>query len=86
MQTTRALKSSRLYIGMYVHSLVVFNQEYDPRIYRHRFPKKFSKWYQTPKGSSNFGSVRVYLFVNMIITIMYIHMKTLRVSNSTWDV
>ena len=46
--------------------------------------KKFSKWNRAPKGSSNLDSVRVYLFVGTLVTIMYIHMKTPRVSNSTW--
>jgi hypothetical protein len=47
-----------------VHSLVVSNQEYDPHINRHRFPKIFQKWNRTPKGSSNFSNVIVYLFVD----------------------
>jgi hypothetical protein len=33
--------------------------------------QKFSKWNRTPKGSSNFGNVRAYLFVSTIITIVY---------------
>ena len=65
-----------------VSSFVMSNQEYDPRIYRHRFPKKFSEKNRAPKGSSNFGSVRVYLFVGMLVTIMY--MRTPRVPNTTW--
>jgi uncharacterized membrane protein YobD (UPF0266 family) len=31
----------------------------------------FLKWNRTPKGSSNFGNVRVYLFVSTITTIVY---------------
>jgi hypothetical protein len=46
----------------------------------------FSKWNRAPKGSSSFGNVRVYLFVGTHVTIMYIHMKPLRVPNSIWDV
>ena len=65
-----------------VYSLVVSNQEYDPHIDQHRFPKNFSKWNRAPKGSSNFGSMRVHLFVDMPVIIMYINMKTPRVSNS----
>jgi hypothetical protein len=38
--------------------------------------KNLSKWNRAPKGSSNFGSVRVYLFVSTLVTIMYIHMRT----------
>jgi hypothetical protein len=34
-------------------------------------PKNLSKWNRMPKGSSNFGNVRVYLFVGTIVTIMY---------------
>jgi tryptophan-rich sensory protein len=34
--------------------------------------QKFSKWNRTPKGSSNFSNVRVYLFVDTRVTIMYI--------------
>jgi hypothetical protein len=30
------------------------------------------KWNRTPKGSSNFSNVRVYLFVDTRVTIMYI--------------
>ena len=41
---------------------------------------------RAPKGSSNFGNVRVYLFVGTHVTIVYIHMRTPRVSDSTWDV
>ena len=33
--------------------------------------QKFSKWNQTPKGSSNFGNVRIYLFVGTLVTIVY---------------
>ena len=33
--------------------------------------KKFSKWNQTPKGSSNFDNARVYLFVNTFVAVMY---------------
>jgi hypothetical protein len=47
-----------------VYSLVVFNQEYDPHIDQHQFPQNFSKWNRRPKGSSNFGSVGVHLFVD----------------------
>ena len=32
---------------------------------------KKKKWNRTPKGSSNFGNVRVYLFVGTIVTIVY---------------
>jgi hypothetical protein len=34
--------------------------------------KNFQKWNRTPKGSSNFSNVRVYLFVDTRVTIMYI--------------
>jgi hypothetical protein len=40
------------------------NLKYDPHINRHRSPKIFQKWNRTPKGSSNFSNVRVYLFVD----------------------
>ena len=33
--------------------------------------KNLSKWNRTPKGSSNFGNVRVHLFVDTIVTIVY---------------
>ena len=33
--------------------------------------KKISKWNRTPKGSSNFGNVRIYLFVDTIVIIVY---------------
>ena len=33
--------------------------------------QKFSKWNRTPKGSSNFSNVRVYLFVDTFVTIVY---------------
>jgi hypothetical protein len=33
--------------------------------------KNLSKWNRTPKGSSNFGNVRAYLFIGTIITIVY---------------
>ena len=55
-----------------VHSLIVSNQKYDPHINRHRFPKIFQKWNRTPKGSSNFSNVRVYLFIDTRVTIVYI--------------
>ena len=56
----------------HVHSLVVPNQKYDPHINRHRFPqKKFSKWSRTPKGLSNFGNVRIYLFGDTIVITVY---------------
>ena len=32
----------------------------------------FQKWNRTPKGSSNFSNVRVYLFVDTRVTLMYI--------------
>ena len=35
------------------------------------FLQKFSKWNRRPKGSSNFGNVRIYLFVGTIVTIVY---------------
>ena len=35
------------------------------------------------KARRIFGDVRVYLLVDELVTIMYIHMKTPRVSNST---
>ena len=53
-------KSSKLYRDVW--SIIVFNQKYDPRIDRRWFPKIFQKWNRTPKGSSNLGSARVYLF------------------------
>ena len=60
--------SFRLYAcSHHIHSRVVLNQKYDPRIHRHRFPQKFSKWNRTPKGSLNFGSTRVYLFVSTLV-------------------
>ena len=31
--------------------------------------KSFKKWDRTPEGSSNFGNVRVYLFVGTIVII-----------------
>ena len=34
--------------------------------------QKFSKWNRTPKGSSNFSNVRVYLFIDTRVTIVYI--------------
>ena len=33
--------------------------------------QKFSEWNRTPKGSSNFSNVRVYPFVDTIVTIVY---------------
>ena len=35
-------------------------------------PKNLSKWNRTPKGSSNFGNVRIYLFVDTLVAIVYI--------------
>ena len=35
-------------------------------------PKNPSKWNRTPKGSSNFSNVKVYLFVSTLVAIMYI--------------
>ena len=35
-------------------------------------PKNFSKWNRTPKGSSNFGNVRVYLFVDTLVAVVYV--------------
>jgi hypothetical protein len=60
-----------LFVHTHVHSLVVPNQKYDPHINRRRFPKKFSKWNRTPKGSSNFSNVRVHLFVSTLVAIVY---------------
>jgi hypothetical protein len=54
-----------------VYRVASSNQKYDPRIYQHRFPKNLSKWNRTPKGSSNFGNVRAYLFVGTIVTDVY---------------
>ena len=34
--------------------------------------QKFSKWNRTPKGSPNFSNVRVYLFVDTRVTMVYI--------------
>ena len=34
--------------------------------------KNFQKWNRTPKGLSNFNNVRVYLFVDTRVTIVYI--------------
>ena len=33
--------------------------------------KNLSKWNRTPKGSSNFDNVRVYLFIGAIVAIVY---------------
>ena len=33
--------------------------------------QKFSKWNRTPKGSSNFGNVRIYIFVDTIVITVY---------------
>ena len=35
-------------------------------------PKNPSKWNRTPKGSSNFSNVRVYLFASTLVAVMYI--------------
>jgi hypothetical protein len=35
-------------------------------------PKNLSKWNRTPKGSSNFDDVRVHLFVDTLVAIVYI--------------
>ena len=47
------------------------NQKYDPHIYRHGSLQKFSKWNRTPKGSSDFDDVRIYLFVDTIVITVY---------------
>ena len=74
-----APKSFQLYMGIYIvllsstKSMTFISTDVGSQI----------KWNLGPKGSSNFGSVRVYLLVDVSVTIMYIHMKALRVSNTT---
>ena len=49
------------------------NQEYDFHTNQHRFPKIFQKWNRTLKDSSNFDSMKVHLFVDESVTMVYIH-------------
>jgi hypothetical protein len=51
---------------------VVFNQVYDSRIYRHRFPKIFQNGTERRKARQIFGDVRIYLLVDEFVTIVYI--------------
>ena len=44
--------------------------------------KKLSKWNRTPKGSSNFDNVRVYLFVDTFLAIVYIVLSSLTKSTT----
>jgi hypothetical protein len=65
-----------LFIGTLVVVVYIESCRPQPKVRPSHLPtsvskKNLSKWNRTPKGSSNFGNVRVYLFIDTIVTIVY---------------